>query len=209
MLSTDEIKVIKEYYTRKKKEFANRKSYYSDERVWGQINRCSSIGNDTYGFDLCEPYTLDEIERFELHYKIQLDPILKIYLTQISKEIFVYAYPHIFDLFIVNSIDESSKSGESSESDDLSVIIGIGGCSFTDVIYLNGAKAGTIWYDDGDSMMQIHSNFKEYITKDLIRENILKDPNNKQIAGTDFKTVCLEYNAMRVSAGFPSLKYSD
>lgn len=192
MLSVDEITAIKDYYTNKKRAFANRTTYYSDKSVWG----------DTYGFDLSEPYTIDEIEKFESYHKIQLDPSLKIYLTQISKEIFVYAYPIIFYL-------STREKDIDDDSDDLCVVIGNGGCSFTDVIYLNGDKAGTIWYDDSDSMMQCHDNFKEYITKELIREKILKSPDNKQDTHVDFITTLKLLNLLSASAGIAPSKYSN
>lgn len=213
MLSEHEIKSIKDYYSNKKKEFANRKTYYSDESIWG----------DTYGFDLSDPYTLDEIEKYETYYKIKLDQNFKIYLTQISKELFVYAYPLIFDISVPSEPYEPydpSKSSEvsnktdnndddSEEDEYLCRTIGIGGCAFTHRIYLNGAKSGTIWYDDSDSMMHIHDNFKEYITEELIRNNILNDDNKKYTFNFDLKTLSEAYVVTRILAGYPLLRYNE
>lgn len=154
LLNENEINLLRDYYVNKKKKFANTKSYY-DGKLWG----------DMCGFDLSEPYSVEEVETFEMDKNILLDQNFKKYLTLISKELFVYSYPFIFELNFNND-----------EYDDEYVRIGDGGCSFSHVIYLKGNKVGTIWYDDGETMSQMCDNFKEYIINDQIHTNILNYP---------------------------------
>jgi hypothetical protein len=198
LLTDNEIKIVRNYYSNKKKEFANRKTYYSDGKLWG----------DTYGFDLSEPYSVEEVETFEISNKLQLDPNFKKYLTEISKELFVYSYPIIFKLLGTSLFNDDNTNN----CDDLYVIIGDGGCSFSDVMYVKGNKTGTIWSDDSDSMIQTHDNFKEYITEDLICKNLLGNQNENLKCDEDISKVPHSINSINLATflllGFSSLKYS-
>jgi hypothetical protein len=79
-----DINKIKTFYSNKKTKWAEQSSCYSSEKKWGEY----------YGYVLAESYTLAEVEKFEKDKNISLPEDLKIYLTQVSREVFASSYPH-------------------------------------------------------------------------------------------------------------------
>jgi len=102
--SNIELNKLKTFYKNKKEKFAKqinytKYSYLVDEN--GKIFNKKREGNpygEYYGYELREPYSLNEVEKFEEIQGIKLDIYFKEYLTKISREMFTYAYPEVICL---------------------------------------------------------------------------------------------------------------
>lgn len=184
----DELLEIKNFYTNKKEAFANtlEPDYYSNRKYNGE----------SFGYTLASPYTEQEINFFEIKHNTKLDSNLKLYLLKVSRELFVAAYPNIFDLGIEGSclIPENkslwnagdcpihekygciNNTGHCADNcpdilDGMSQI-GMLGCSFDDFIVVKGNHIGSIWNSDGDAVYKMNTTFKQYVYDEIERRNM-------------------------------------
>lgn len=92
-----------------------------------------------YGFFLMDPYTLEEIEKFEKEFSdkhklkyFKISKFLRKYLLEISREILIDSYPVIFELDIYDDVKTR-------------YVIGEGGCAFSSEIDI---VTGTVYSID-------------------------------------------------------------
>jgi len=145
MLHQSEIDLIRKFYSNKKTKFANNQSYYHNKQLWGEI----------YGFELKDPYTENDVNAFEKMNGILLDNNLKMYLTKISREIFVSDYPCEFDFDVVY------------DDDGQYITIGEDGCSFGYVMYVTEKNKGKIYSYDDENKYFKYNTFKEFIMEEI------------------------------------------
>lgn len=186
---------IRDFYVRKKLDWANSFDYYHPKRRWGE--------HDKYRFELAPPYSQEEVDQCLQSKWITLPSTLYQYLVLVSKEIFINSYPIIFDLetlptkeqtsqFIlpkdVDYVTEQNFQSDEDQSDDnqsndnqsktlfnpkhwrnLMVEIGDGGCAFHQYIYLGaGSQHGSIWYYFDDMCYQRqHESFDALLKADM------------------------------------------
>lgn len=174
---------VKAYYSHLKRKWSQKDSYYKPSRKLGE----------EYGYELKEPYTLEEVEEYERTMGYTLPAPLKEYLTLVSCELFVSYYPYVFNLekdkanilcdniFFLKegekiSIDfEGACENNDCWCDDGMECIGEDGCSFDDFIVVNGPQKGSVWNSDGDNLYKKYENFIEYIKSGM---NNYDDPHS-------------------------------
>ena len=166
---------IRKMLVKEKERYANTLDYCTPQRLNGEI----------YGYTLKDPYTIEEIEKYEKDIDERLPEDLREYLLYVSRELKTYAYPYEFKLYTdigkcILPLDETYFSNDeiyeltniaenntwqdresTNYSDDTAGMlkIGEGGCSFSYWIVIKGNHKGTIWYCDGDSIsLQWHNN---------------------------------------------------
>ncbi len=107
-----------------------------------------------YGRTLAEPLEVEKIEAFESEHKLRLPEDFCYYITNFTKELLTYAYPTIIDLQVSPSFDQSTLSDDEFAFDaqingelleNCSILIGVGGCAFEDVMIVKGNRSGSIW----------------------------------------------------------------
>lgn len=74
----------------KKSRWAQEASYHSGRPQWGSL----------YGYSLLPPYPEAEVAAFEALHGIRLLPVLRDYLTEVSRETFAGAYPTVVSLYL-------------------------------------------------------------------------------------------------------------
>lgn len=183
IFTDDEQLEIKEFYTNKKHTFANtlEPECYSSRKLNGE----------SFGYTLALPYLEQEIIDFEIKHGIKLDPNLRLYLLNVSRELFVASYPSIFDLEIEspctipehetmwnegdchihgeygNANNTDNCTDDCSNMFDGMVNIGTYGCTFDDFIVVKGNNIGSIWNSDGDTLYKQNTTFRQYVTNKI------------------------------------------
>ena len=191
---------VREFYQNKKRTWANTLSDYTPPKPWGEY----------YGYDLAPPVPIAEIIAYEKLHKFKLPKALKRYLTKVSREIFVDAYPSMITLpdkpgYCSIPIDEYiiTEDGDWSVTDGM-ITIGEGVCRFTDCLIINGIGKGNIWHNDGESLYSKRKTFLEYVMEQL-------DPKPmKPIrldTSEDLKNLALSINFLLILSGDACLRY--
>lgn len=150
---------------------------------------------DYYGYEMKEPYTKDEVDKWN----IKLPADLYTYLTEISREIFFYSYPYVFTPYMYYSesdeVDETDpKDIQNAELGRKMAKIGEGGCTFSNGI---NTETGEVYYLCGDddymflNGLKIANSFTDYV--------------NDKISP---KIYAYTYNWNAYSNGLSNLRYS-
>jgi hypothetical protein len=146
---------VRKHYAAKKEWFAKCPDHYTPSKPRGE----------TYRYTLKDPYRESEIEEYEAAAGERLPDELRDYLLRVSRELYTYSYPVVFDLTntdvgtcgIPDGQDWFDGYGdqEGCDDDDFRRVedgmaeIGCGGCAFSDLIVLKGNRRGTMWHSDG------------------------------------------------------------
>jgi hypothetical protein len=148
---------------------------------------------EIYGFTLKPPFSKEELEKIITDNELEsLPDSLHHYLITISREIFCYCYPHVF-----NGLVDTHKSSNIPVdtdyicTDDLYredfeyepdyypnekngeyivpfATIGEGGCSYSHKIILYGNQAGSVWSSYDGYISKKNKTFEEYLCEKFL-----------------------------------------
>jgi hypothetical protein len=152
-----DIDKIKTFYTNKKIKWADSLDYYTPQNKWGE----------RYGYELAKPFTLEEVDEFEKKNCINLPKDFKIYLIQVSKEIFVSMYPTKINLNIDGYSHIPSNEyyfGEEYEKIECC----IHGMDICDSAICCSENCNVLHYDSYGGMIEIGNNGCTYSTTIII-----------------------------------------
>lgn len=199
-LTDSNIPIVLKYYKDKKESYAQSLDNYRPQRKRGE----------KYGYTLAEPFTEFEVSMFELQNDVSLDPNFRIYLTKISKEVFIGSYPSIIQLpqkIGMCKIPEDktfySYSYLNDDEDDNEGVITIAenGCTSSDVIIVKGTHKGEVWrVVDDETKSKSENTFMEFLMKPFMKKEPLESLSS-------LESIANAYHILRIFSGMGGLKY--